>query len=78
MVGNTGTGAANGATVLDNLPAGMTLSAPWTCVASAGSTCRASGGTAGGGVGSLSVSVLPAGTVTITVPVQLSANSANY
>lgn len=78
VVGNTGTGAANGATVLDNLPAGMTLSAPWTCVASAGSTCPASGGTAGGVVVSLSVSVSPAGTVTITVPVQLSANPANY
>ncbi|MBW8367206.1 MAG: DUF11 domain-containing protein, partial [Arenimonas sp.] len=78
VVGNTGTGTATGAAVLDNLPAGITLAAPWTCVASAGSGCPASGGTAGASVVSLSVNVAAAGTVTITVPVQLSANPANY
>lgn len=78
VVSNTGTGAAAGATVLDTLPAGMTLSAPWTCVASAGSSCPASGGSLGGGVVSLTATVLAAGTVTITVPVQLSANPGDY
>jgi uncharacterized repeat protein (TIGR01451 family) len=78
VVSNAGTGAAAGAAVLDTLPAGMTLSAPWTCVASAGSSCPASGGSVGGSVVSLSATVLVAGTVTITVPVQLSGDPGDY
>ena len=78
VVSNSGTGAATGAAILDTLPAGMTLSAPWTCVATAGSSCPASGGSLGGSVVSLSATVLVAGTVTITVPVQLSANPGDY
>jgi uncharacterized repeat protein (TIGR01451 family) len=78
VVGNSGTGAATGAAVLDTLPDGMTLSAPWTCTASAGSSCPASGGSVGGNVVSLSATVLVAGTVTITVPVLLSADPGEY
>lgn len=78
VVGNSGTGAATGAVVLDTLPAGMTLSAPWSCVATAGSSCPASGGIVGGSAVSLSATVLAAGTVTITVPVQLSGNPGDY
>jgi len=78
VVSNTGTGTATGATVADTLPAGVTLSAPWTCAASAGSTCPGSGGVIGGNTVSLSITVLAGGTATITVPVSFSANPANY
>ncbi len=78
VVSNTGSGTASGASVVDALPSGVTLSGPWTCAASAGSSCPASGGTAGGAVVSLSATLLAGGTVTLTVPVQLSANPADY
>ena len=78
VVSNSGTAAASGATVVDNLPAGVTLSAPWTCAASAGSSCPASGGLVGGAVVSLSATVAAGGTITLTVPVQLSANPGDY
>lgn len=78
VVSNAGPGIANAATVLDNLPAGVTLSAPWTCVASVGSSCPASGGVAGGSVVSLSVSLLSGGSATLTVPVTFSAAPGDY
>ena len=78
VIGNAGPGTANGAAVLDNLPAGMTLSAPWTCVASAGSNCPPSGGAAGGSVVSLAVDLLAGGNATITVPVAFSADPGDY
>lgn len=78
VVGNAGPGIANAATVVDNLPAGVTLAAPWTCVASAGSSCPASGGSAGASTVSLSVNVLAGGSVTITVPVSYSAVPGDY
>lgn len=78
VVSNSGTGTASGASVADNLPAGVTLSGPWTCAASAGSSCPASGGSAGGNSVSLSATVLAGGSVTITVPVQFSASPGDY
>lgn len=79
VVSNAGPGVAAGATVLDNLPGGVRLSAPWTCTASASSSCSAaSGGSIGGSVVSLSVTLLAAGTATITVPVTFSPNSGDY
>lgn len=75
-----GADPANGANIVDNLPAGVTLSAPWTCSGSGGATCSAaSGGAAGSNSVSLSALVLPAGgCLTISVPVAFSSNPADY
>ena len=79
VVTNTGTIAAVGALVNDTLPAGVTLTGPWTCAASAGGSCPASGGAIGGSVVTLSGNIAGAnGTLTITVPVAYSANPAAY
>ena len=79
VVTNTGTIPAVGTLVNDILPAGLTLTAPWTCVASAGGTCPASGGVIGGNAVNLTGNVAGAsGTLTITVPVAFSANPNDY
>lgn len=78
VVSNAGPASATGAQVADTLPDGMTLAAPWTCVASAGSSCPASGGSVGGGQVTLSVNLLAGGTATISVPVAFSANPGDY
>ncbi len=78
VVSNNGSGPALGATVADLLPSGVTLSAPWTCTASAGSSCPASGGSIGGSAVNLSIDLLAGGTATLTVPVLMSANPADY
>ncbi|ALN86916.1 conserved repeat domain protein [Lysobacter capsici] len=75
-----GPDAANGATVSDNLPAGATLSGPWTCAsAGGGGSCSASGGAAGGTSVQISGAVLPVGAcIEVDVPVRFSANPADY
>jgi uncharacterized repeat protein (TIGR01451 family) len=79
VVTNTGTVPAVGTLVDDVLPAGLTLTAPWTCVASAGGSCPASGGVIGGNTVNLTGTVAGAsGTLTITVPVAFSANPNDY
>jgi uncharacterized repeat protein (TIGR01451 family) len=78
VVDNAGAGPALGATLSDALPAGVSLSGPWTCVASAGSTCPASGGSAGGSAVAFSFDLLPGGSLTVTVPVGFSADPADY
>ena len=79
VVTNTGTIPAVGTLVDDTLPAGLTLTAPWTCVASAGGSCPASGGAIGGSAVNLTGTVAGAsGTLTITVPVAFSANPNDY
>lgn len=72
---------ANGATIADTLPAGVTLSGPWSCVGSGATpgACPASGGAAGGNAVSVANVVLPVGgCVSVTVPVSFSSNPANY
>lgn len=59
---NVGPSAAAGATVTDSVP-GILLGATWTCVASAGSTCTASGS---GNIND-TVHLLVAGTATYTL-----------
>ncbi|SDZ20560.1 hypothetical protein SAMN04487939_12268 [Lysobacter sp. yr284] len=75
-----GADPANGAGIADNFPAGITLSAPWTCTGSGGATCSSgTGGAAGGNTVSLTATTLPAGgCLTINVPVSFSSSPANY
>lgn len=79
VVTNTGGLPAVGTLVSDTLPAGLSLSAPWTCAASVGSTCPASGGAIGNTAVNLSGTVAGAnGSLTITVPVAYSADPSDY
>lgn len=76
---NFGAAAISAAQINDALPAGATLSGPWSCATSAGSSCStASGGTAGGNTVSLTVNLLANGTATINVPVAFNANAGAY
>ena len=78
-VSNAGPDPVTAAQVTDTLPAGATLSAPWTCTASAGSVCSAASGGAAGGTGvRLGVNLVNGGEATITVPVSFSADPAAY
>ncbi len=79
VVRNNGPDNVTGAAIADNLPNGVTLSAPWTCSATAGSSCSAaSGGSIGGNAVSLTADILNGGVVTVNVPVQFSANMSDY
>lgn len=76
---NFGSVTIGGSQISDTLPAGATLSAQWTCTASAGSSCSAAaGGTVGGNTINLTVNLLANGTATITVPVAFNANAGAY
>lgn len=78
-VSNAGPDPVTAAQVTDTLPAGATLSAPWSCTASAGSVCSAASGGAAGGTGvSLGVNLINGGQATITVPVSFSADPGAY
>lgn len=77
-VSNAGPDAVVGAVVNDTLPAGVTLSAPWSCVATAGVCSAASGGAVGDQVVNLSVDLTAGGQATINVPVNFSADPAAY
>ncbi|MBK6798618.1 MAG: DUF11 domain-containing protein [Acidobacteria bacterium] len=68
---NDGPSAVTGANVSDSLPVGATSGA-WTCVASAGSTCTASNGT---GAINTTVNLLPTGTATFTLTVQIASSA---
>lgn len=78
VVTNSGTVPAVGTLVEDNLPAGLSLTGPWTCVASAGGSCPASGGVAGATSVSLTATVAGGGTLTISIPVAFSADPNAY
>ena len=70
---------ANGATVSDPLPNGVTLSGPWTCSGTGGGTCAASGGAAGGNSVQLTGVVLPVGAcINVQVPVIFNSNPGAY
>lgn len=76
---NFGALTITAAQIADTLPAGATLSGPWSCAASAGSSCSvANGGAVGGNTVSLTVNLLANGTATITVPVAFNANAGAY
>src|SRR5205823_14559175 len=67
---NSGPSAATGATVTDTAPAGLTFGS-WSCVASVGSSCPASGS----GNISASVNLLSGGTATFTVNATVAGNA---
>ncbi|MGZ5287960.1 MAG: SdrD B-like domain-containing protein [Actinomycetota bacterium] len=67
VASNAGPGTAVGATVVDNLPAALSA-ASWTCTATAGSTCPATGS----GNISASVNLLPGGSATFVLGATLS------
>ena len=78
-VTNNGPDTVLGAIIEDNLPDGVTLSAQWTCSASAGSSCSsASGGSVGGSSVSLTANILNNGTITVNVPVNFSSDMSDY
>ncbi len=78
-VTNNGPESVTGATIQDLLPNGVTLSAQWTCSATAGSSCSAaSGGSAGGSTVSLTANIINGGVITVNVPVQFSSNMGDY
>ena len=70
VVSNTGPSSVSGATVADTLPASL-VNATWTCSASAGSSCTASGS------GSINdtVDLLAGGTATYTLTATVSAGA---
>jgi len=79
QVRNAGPDDVIGAIIQDNLPNGVTLSGPWTCLATAGSSCSAaSGGAVGDSAVNLTADILNGGGITITVPVNFSSNMADY
>lgn len=80
VVSNAGPDAVQGARLSDQLPPGVTLSAPWTCTATAGSACgEASGGTFGTqALISLLLDLGVDGEATIVVPVAYSANPGDF
>lgn len=75
----TGPDGANGATINDTLPNGVTLTAPWTCSGTGGGSCPASGGTIGGNAVAIAGINLPVGAcVSVLVPVIFDPNPASY
>lgn len=78
-VNNSGPSPVTAAAIEDNLPSGVSLSAQWTCVSSAGSSCSAaSGGSPGDQAVSLSANILTNGLITVSVPVVFSSDMADY
>lgn len=76
---NNGPDSVTGAAIQDLLPNGVTLSALWSCSATAGSSCSAaSGGSVGGSIVFLTANILNGGVITVNVPVQFSANMGDY
>ena len=73
VVTNAGPGGVIGATVTDTAPANVTFGT-WTCAASAGSTCPASGT----GNITASVDLLAGGTATFTVPAMISIGGQRH
>lgn len=74
-----GPAVANGATLSDPLPKGVTLSGAWSCAGTGGGTCPANGGNAGDTTVALTGLVLPVGAcVDVQVPVTFDQAPATY
>lgn len=79
-VHNAGPDAVEGAALNDPLPPGVSLSEPWRCEASPGSSCHAASGGEAGDTDPIQVLLDLAvdGEATITVPVHYSINLADF
>lgn len=77
-VSNAGPDAAPEVTVTDALPAGVTLTGPWTCLATGGTCAAASGGGAGDTEVNVQVALDADGQADISIPVQFSADPGAY
>ncbi|SFK49937.1 Calx-beta domain-containing protein [Lysobacter sp. cf310] len=75
----TGPDGANGATINDALPSGVSLTGPWACVGSGGGSCPATGGTLGDTAVAIAGVNLPVNAcVDVTVNVRFSPNANAY
>ena len=77
VVTNNGPDDVTGATIADDLPNGVTMTSAWTCIpSSASSSCNTAPSTSD--PISIDVDIINGDTITITVPVQFSANMSDY
>lgn len=77
-VSNSGPDPIVGAAINDTLLPGVTLAAPWTCVATLGACSAANGGVIGDQALSLTIDLTSGGQATIDVPVNFSPDPAAY
>src|SRR5262249_9112666 len=73
VVTNNGPFAVSGATVVDNVPASIT-GVTWTCAASAGNSCPASGS---GSINTSAVNLMKGGTATFTLSGTVSPSASS-
>lgn len=77
VVTNNGPDDITGATIADNLPDGVTMTAAWTCTpSSASSSCNTAPSTTD--PISIDVDIVNGDTITVTVPVQFSSDMSDY
>ena len=77
VVTNNGPDNVTGATIADNLPNGVTMTAPWTCTPSSGSSsCNTAPSTTN--PISIDVDIVNGDSITVTVPVQFSSDMNDY
>ena len=77
VVTNNGPDNVTGATIADNLPNGVTMTAPWTCTpSSASSSCNTVPSTSD--PISIDVDIINGDTITVTIPVQFSSDMSDY
>ncbi|MEM7401607.1 MAG: hypothetical protein AAF304_06625, partial [Pseudomonadota bacterium] len=77
LVTNNGPDDVTGATIADNLPDGVTMTAPWTCTPSSGSSsCNTAPSTTD--PISIDVDIVNGDSITVTVPVSYSSDMTDY
>jgi len=77
QVRNAGPARVTGATIADDLPDGVTMTAPWTCTpSSVNSSCNTAPSTTD--PISIDVDIAVGDSITVEVPVQFSSNMADY
>ena len=77
QVTNAGPAHVTGATIADDLPDGVTMTAPWVCTPSSiNSSCNTVPNTTD--PISIDVDIANGDSITVTVPVQFSSNMGDY